>query len=132
MCVFRAASARAACADGRSITVRIAETVWAAGASADLVSTFQFASSYPELREQNPLVSWLRPHPAAMVGALAGIDTATFAGLDRWSRCSPRLAAIAFAALSAGRFYVTARNVNHMRTVDTQRRIGVTLVVYVK
>jgi hypothetical protein len=134
ICILFAAArvASADCSEKRPSALKLAAATWATGATADLVTTYRFASGYPELREQNPLVSWLRPHPAVMVAMLAGIDAGTYAALGRWSGCSPRLGAVAFAALSASRFYVTVRNVHHMRTVDTDRRLGVSLVLQVR
>ncbi len=95
-----------------------ATAVFASGAIADWVSTYQLLNA-PAVRvgdiewhpaEGNPLIGWADSKPAAMVLMGAGIDIAGVLAWNRLTRNHPTLRKVGLVAAGAARFGFAYRN----------------------
>ena len=102
--------------------LKIAFAFWLASCSADVTTTYQ-AMQYPQLSEQNPMLSPLRDHPAWMSAALAGEDAAGGILIHRFVQPHhKRLAIVLFLAEGAAYSYFAVHNVQNMRAIDNTPR----------
>lgn len=90
-------------------TLKLPNSIFAAAATADWVSTYQFIQR--GANETNPLINRMQTKPALMIASGAAIDVA---GLWAWNRYvgekHPRLAAVGLYAAAGFRIWLAARN----------------------
>jgi hypothetical protein len=112
--------------------LHLAFGAWLAAASADVVTTAQFAHTYTTprltasgalvvLHEGNPLLRPFEQHPVAISAALMGEYAGQMWLAQRLARRHPRWAVAAMIAGSVVSTTYAARNVAHMRQMDALR-----------
>lgn len=96
--------------------------VWAAGAAADQVTTYQFSTRYRGMiREQNPMLRGLDRHPVWLVTAGSALDVGSGVLAYRLLRGHPRVARTVYFGAAAFRVYLAGHNLHMMRIADGLR-----------
>lgn len=103
------------------------QAIWMAACASDWSVTYVGVSAHgPDGRlpgqhyftEENPMVNWLAPQPAAMTALGVSIDAAAWFALQPLARRKPKLARVVFLGLAAYRSTLVVRGIHNIARAD--------------